>query len=54
MTFILIALWIAGHSFAWWWLIASVALDLVWLSIKLNFLAVLVRRSIEDAKNPDT
>jgi hypothetical protein len=49
MTLMLIALWIAGHTFKWYWLIAAVALDLAWVSIKLNFMAVLVRRSVEDA-----
>lgn len=53
MTIMLIALWIAGHSFQWYWLIATVALDLVWFSIKLNFLTVLIRRSIEEAVIPD-
>jgi hypothetical protein len=50
MTLMLIALWIAGHSFQWYWLIASVAVDLIWLSIKLNFLAMLVRRSVEESQ----
>jgi hypothetical protein len=49
MTLLLVALWIAGHEFHWWWLLASLAFDAVWLSIKLNFLAVLVRRSVEQA-----
>jgi hypothetical protein len=49
MTLMLFALWIAGHEFHWWWLIVSLAIDAVWLSIKLNFLAVLVRRSVEES-----
>jgi len=49
MTLMLFALWIAGHTFQWYWLIVAVAIDVVWLSIKLNFMAVLVRRSVEDA-----
>lgn len=52
MTLMLIALWIAGHSFQWYWLIASVLLDLIWMSIKLNFMAMLVRRSVEDGQLP--
>ncbi len=49
MTLMLIALLIAGHHFEWYWLLGSVALDLILLFIKLNFLAIIVRRSVEEA-----
>ncbi len=49
MTLILIALWIAGHHFEWFWLLGAVALDVIWFSIKLNFLTVLMRRSVQEA-----
>jgi hypothetical protein len=48
MTLILVALWIAGSAIAWYWFLAAIVLDLLWLSIKLNFMAVIVRRSVED------
>ena len=50
MTIVLLALLIAGHHFQWYWLIGAVVLDIFWLSIKLNFLTVLIRRSIEASK----
>lgn len=52
MTFILIALWIAGHEFNWWWVPAAFVLDVIWMLIKLNFFTVLIRRSIEESKTP--
>jgi hypothetical protein len=52
MTLMLIALWIAGFSYKWYWLIGTIVLDTLWLTIKLNFLTVLVRRSIEESKTP--
>jgi len=53
MTLMLAALWIAGHEFHWWWFAVSVLVDLVFMALKLNFLTVLIRRSIEDAKLQD-
>ncbi len=49
MTFILIALWIVGNTFKWYWLAGAVVLDLVLLSIRLNFITALVRRAIEES-----
>ncbi len=48
MTIMLAALWIAGFTYKWYWLIGSVLFDMLWLAIKLNFLSVLVRRSVEE------
>ncbi len=49
MTLTLIALWIAGFTCKWYWFAGAFLLDAVWLSIKLNFIAALVRRSVEQA-----
>lgn len=49
MTLILIALWIIGSTFQWYWLVFALLIDIMWIVIKLNFQAVLIRRSVEQA-----
>jgi len=53
MTLPLLALLIAGFTIKWYWIVGAVVIDLVWMSIKLNFFTILIRRSIEESKNQD-